>query len=80
MSEITDAEIGAYDQGLAEADAEIDRLLSILQIAIREVGEHQAMASVFLLVSQRDRDTLTGLLMTALRRLAGNGDAGDERA
>ena len=75
MSTWTAADIGAYDQYLAGADAEIDQLLSILQISTGEVGEHQALANVAALLDTRDdKRVLLGLLMTALRRLTREAD------
>lgn len=69
--ERTAAQIVQYEQSLAGASAEIDRLVGILQIRAAEVGEHQALADVCALVSGRERDELAGLLAAALRRLAG---------
>jgi hypothetical protein len=73
MSTWTAAEIGAYDQFLAEADAEVARLVTTLQAGIGEAGERQAMANVTLLVCDREPAALSGLLVTALRRLAADG-------
>lgn len=71
MSTWTVAEIGAYDQFLAGADAEIDRLMLTLQIGTGEVGEHQALADVAALLNARDdKRGLLGLLMAALRRIS----------
>jgi hypothetical protein len=69
--ERTAAQIVQYGQSLAGASAEIDRLVGILQIRAAEVGEHQALADVCALVSERETAELAGLLAAALRRLAG---------
>ena len=72
MSTWTAADIGAYDQHLAGANAEIDTLVLALQIGTSEVGEHQALASVGALLNARNNKTeLLGLLSAALLRLAG---------
>jgi hypothetical protein len=66
------AEISAYDQVLAGADAELDWLVRTLQIGTAEVGERQAMADVgAFLARRRDAAGLAGLLAAALRRLSG---------
>jgi hypothetical protein len=70
MREWTAADISGYDQALAAASAELDRLVLTLQIGTTEVGEHQAMADLGALVYRRTPTQLTALLMTALRRLA----------
>jgi hypothetical protein len=70
MREWTAADISAYDQSLAAAGTELDRLVLALQISTSKVGEHQAMANLGILVYQRTPAELMALLMTALRRLA----------
>jgi hypothetical protein len=69
MGTWTAADIGAYDQFLAGADSEVGRLAAALRIGTGEVGEHQAMADISLLVNGREPRELTGLLMASLRRL-----------
>lgn len=66
----TGPRIVQYDQSLAGASAEIDRLVGILQVRAAEVGEHQALADVCALVAERGAAELAGLLSAALRRLA----------
>ena len=75
MTTWTAAQISTYDQALAGADRELDRLLLTLQIGISEAGEHQAMANISLLAGRREPAELTGLLMAALRRLNDGGTA-----
>jgi hypothetical protein len=66
----TAARIGQYDQSLASASAEIDRLVEILRTKAAEVGEQQAVADVCALVSERATADLAGLLTAALWQLA----------
>jgi hypothetical protein len=68
--EQTAAQVGQYDQALAAADAEIDRLVGIVQVRAGEVGERQAVAEVCSLISETGTAELAGLLATALLRLA----------
>ncbi len=60
-----------YDQSLADASAEVDRLLLVLQTRTAEVGEPQAISDVCALVSDRGTAEVAGLLAAALHRLAG---------
>jgi len=64
------AVIAAYDQALADADTELDRLVRTLQMGTAKVGERQAMANVGALLHQQGPDGLVGLLSAALRRMA----------
>ena len=71
MSNWSAADISDYDQALAGADAELDRLVTAFQIGSGEVGEHQALANIGVLLAVRDdKRGLLGLLTAALRRLA----------
>jgi hypothetical protein len=69
--EWTAAQTVRYGQSLAGASAEIDRLVGILQNRDAEVGEHQALADVCALVSDRGTAELAGLLTAALWQLSG---------
>lgn len=72
----TPAEVAAYDQYLAGANAEIDLLATAIQIGVSEVGERQAMASMTVLINQREYAELAGLLVAALLRISEGGPAG----
>jgi hypothetical protein len=70
--ERTAARIARYDQDLAGASAEIDRLVGILLSALAEVDEPQAMTTIgHLLAPVTDPAELAGLLAAALWQLAG---------
>jgi hypothetical protein len=68
--ERTAAQVGQYDQALAAAEAEIDRLVGIVQVLAAEAGERQAVADVCALISDTGTAELAGLLAAALLRLA----------
>lgn len=62
---------GRYDQTLATANAEVLRLVHVLQIRAAEAGEIQAMADVVALLKHNfSQQALTGLLAAAVRQLA----------
>lgn len=72
MSNWPASDISLYDQALAAADAELDLLVTALQIRQGEAGDHQALADITLLLATRENQkSLLGLLAAALRRLAG---------
>lgn len=71
--ERTAAQVGRYDQALAAAEAEIDRLVGIVRARTADVGERQAAADVCALVSETGTPELAGLLAAALVRLARGG-------
>jgi hypothetical protein len=61
---------GQYHQSLADAWAEIDRLVGILHVRAAEVGERQAVADVCALLAETGTAELAGLFSAALVRLA----------
>jgi hypothetical protein len=68
--EQTAAQVGQYDQALAAAEAELDRLVGIMRALAADVGEHQAVADVCALISETGTAELAGLLAAALLREA----------
>lgn len=63
--------IAEYDQGLAKTGRELDLLLKILRIGIREASEIQAAAGLAALLQMRhDLGSSQALLLAALLRLA----------
>jgi hypothetical protein len=69
----TAGQTSRYDQTLAAADAEIGQLTGILQARSAAAGEPQALVDIRALVDGKDTAELAGLLLAALRRLAGHG-------
>jgi len=66
----TAAQVGQYDQALAAAEAEIDRLVAVAQVRTGDGDERQAAADVGALISETGKAELAGLLVAALLRLA----------
>lgn len=70
--ERTAAQIARYNQDLAAASAEIDRLVGILLSTLAEVDEPQAVTIIGHLLDQvTDPAELAGLLTAAIWQLAG---------
>ncbi len=69
-TEATAAQTDRYNQSLAGAAAEIGELVGILQVRAADVGERQAVAEVWGMVSGKNAAELAGLLTAALRELA----------
>ncbi len=67
----TPAQDGRYRLALADASAEIDLLLQILEATAAQVGRRQALAEVGIMVAAKGEPELAGLFAAALCRLAG---------
>jgi len=71
----TAAKIGQYNQSLADASMELDRLTGVVRAQAAEVGEQQAVADVCALLSEKGTAELAGLLAAAIRDRALSGPA-----